>query len=83
MTDWKSVNDEMPEVGQRVEFFFAPKPDFIIEDTGIFQGYYVDEDGKEWRDMHIFTGDSGGWLTGDVTHWKPLQQKEKGNSVDA
>jgi len=27
--------------------------------------------------MHIFTGDSGGWLTGDVTHWKPLQQKEK------
>jgi len=27
--------------------------------------------------MHIFTGDSGGWLTGDVTHWKPLQQKGK------
>ena len=33
-TDWKSVNDEMPEVGQRVEFFFAPEGQGAIEHFG-------------------------------------------------
>lgn len=73
MTDWFSVDEKMPEVGQRVEYYFAPSPDFIIQSTGKFDGYYVDEDGNEYRSMHIFVGDQGGWLTGDVTHWRPVE----------
>ena len=67
---WISVDDRMPEIGQRVEYYFAPRPDFIIQEHGTFEGYYVDSEGKEWRGMHIFVGDEGGWLTGDVTHWR-------------
>ena len=26
--------------------------------------------------MHIFVGDHGGWLIGDVTHWHPYQDEE-------
>tara|TARA_B100001939_G_C16619034_1_gene478440 strand:+ start:222 stop:440 length:219 start_codon:yes stop_codon:yes gene_type:complete len=71
MTAWLRVEDKMPDVGQRVEYYFAPSPTFIIQSKGVFKGYYVDDDGKEWRGMHIFAGDEGGWLTGDVTHWRP------------
>ena len=31
-------------------------------------------EGKEWSDMHIFACDYG-FLTGDVTHWHPDQEK--------
>jgi len=72
MSDWIEVDDRMPKVGQRVEYYFAPSPTFIIQSKGKFEGYYVDEEGKEWPGMHIFVGDEGGWLTGDVTHWRAI-----------
>ncbi len=72
MNGWNNVDECMPDVGQRVEYYFAPSPDFIIHSKGVFKGYYVDEDGKEWKGMHIFVGDEGGFLTGDVTHWRAI-----------
>ena len=72
MTDWIAVEDRMPEIGQRVEYYFDPMPDFVIQDEGTFQGYYTDSEGVEWKSMHIFvSSDNSSWLTGDVTHWKP------------
>ena len=49
MTDWIAVEDRVPEIGQRVEYYFAPKPDFVIQGEGTFQGYYTDSEGVEWK----------------------------------
>lgn len=77
MTDWINVEDEMPEIGQRVEYkatvMEGHPSESVIQDIGSFDGYYVDEDGKEWRSMHIFVQEHGiGFLTGDVQFWRPV-----------
>ena len=66
LMNWITVNDCMPNVGDRVWYFFEP----VGVWQGQFDGYYQDEDGREWKGMHIFSNPKG-WLTGDVTHWMP------------
>ena len=55
MTDWISVEEEMPEEGQKVWYYFQP----VSEHRGTFDGYWVDENGKEWKGMHMFSCDYG------------------------
>ena len=66
---WISVEDKMPDVGQKVWYYFDPGG----RHRGSFDGWYVDENGKQWKGMHIFSTNYG-WLTGDVTHWLPDQE---------
>ena len=72
MTNWISVEDAMPEEGQKVWYYFQP----VGRHRGTFDGYWVDEDGKEWKGMHMFSCDYG-FLTGDVTHWMPDEGQDK------
>ena len=60
----------MPDVGQKVWYYFEP----VGRHRGTFDGWYVDEEGKQWSGMHIFSCDYG-WLTGDVTHWHEDQEE--------
>ena len=61
--NWTSVNDQMPNTGDRVWYFFSP----VGVWQGVFDGYHDDD-----LDLHIFTcSETMGWLTGDVTHWMP------------
>jgi len=53
---WISVEDRLPEDGQRVFYYF--------EHTGISWGQYDEE-------FNTFYGGRG-FLTGDVTHWLPF-----------
>lgn len=55
---WIKCEDRMPEIGQRVVYHF----DLL----GTFMGTYTDH--------NTFTGDNGGWLVGDVTHWFPVPE---------
>ena len=78
MIEWISVEDRMPEKDKSVEYkatlMKGHRDEFVIESVGKFVGYYVDEDGKEWKGMHIFVSDrSGGWLTGDVQFWREVR----------
>ena len=78
MIEWISVEDRMPEKDKSVEYkatlMEGHRDAFVIESVGKFVGYYVDEDGKEWKGMHIFVSDrSGGWLTGDVQFWREVR----------
>ncbi len=52
---WIKCEDKMPEVGDKVWYFF----DMVGSHRGTFDGYYVDEEGKEWRGMHMFSCDYG------------------------
>jgi hypothetical protein len=68
----------MPEKNKSVEYkatlMEGHRDEFVIESVGKFVGYYVDEDGKEYKGMHIFVSDrSGGWLTGDVQFWREVR----------
>lgn len=67
---WISTEDKMPEVGQKVWYYF----DRVGRWRGTFDGYYVDSEGIEWKDLHMFSGEYG-FLTGDVTHWMPDQEE--------
>jgi len=73
---WIKCEDKMPEVGDKVWYFF----DVVGSHRGTFDGYYVDEEGKEWKSMHMFSCDYG-WLTGDVTHWHPDQEERPDGPV--
>ena len=67
---WIHVDEKMPQVVQKVWYYFEP----VGRHRGTFDGYYVDDDGKEWKNMHMFSCDYG-FLTGDVTHWHPDQDE--------
>ena len=69
-TNWISVDDKMPEVGQNVWYYF----DIVGCHRGKFKGYYEDDDDGVRLDMHIFANDYG-FLTGDVTYWHTDQQE--------
>ena len=70
---WHNIETLTPEIGQRVEYYFAPAPDFVIQETGTFEGFYRDDSGKLYPAMHMFVSDDKQhWLTGDVTHWRKL-----------
>lgn len=64
---WIETREKLPEEGQRVLYYFS------------HVGMHVGEYGGLEDGMHVFEGDGGGWLTGDVTHWMPLP----GTSRDA
>ena len=61
MINWIKVEDEIPEEGKRLLYFF--------EGTGVWVGFYFGRD-EEYPDPnnHLFGSDAG-YLTGDVTHW--------------
>lgn len=64
--NWIKVEDELPEIGQRVIYYF--------EHVGVHVGKFMKVDNNE--DMpygNIFYGKSG-FLTDDVTHWMPLPE---------
>lgn len=69
-TMWVHVEEAMPKEGEKVWYYFEP----VGRHRGTFDGYYVDDDGKEWKNMHMFSCDYG-FLTGDVTHWHPDQDE--------
>jgi len=69
-SNWIKCEDKMPDVGQKVWYYFEP----VGRHRGTFDGWYVDEEGKQWSGMHMFSC-SYGWLTGDVTHWHEDQEE--------
>jgi hypothetical protein len=60
----------MPKIGETVWYYF----ELVGTHLGTFDGYYVDDEGKEWKGMHMF-GNDYGFLTGDVTHWHSNQKE--------
>lgn len=76
---WKKTdNGTMPEVGQRVWYYF----DKVGTWRGTFEGYYVSEKGVTYKGMHIFVNDEKtGWLTGDVSHWHPDQEERPDDPI--
>ena len=68
---WISVEDRLPEEGQRVIYYFKI--------TGIDIGRFTRKPFDDLPDDcqgNCFYG-SDGWLTDDVTHWMPLPEKPK------
>ena len=67
--EWISVEDRLPEEGQRVIYYF--------KHTGISIGRYTraqwndPETGEVVSEGDMFHGPDG-FLTDDVTHWMPL-----------
>ena len=59
---WTRVEDQLPEVGADVVYFF--------EVVGTHAGFYQGSDGK--FGMPVFVGLFGGFLGGDVTHYHLL-----------
>ena len=61
MINWIKIEDEIPEEGRRLLYFF--------ECTGVSVGFYYGRD-EEYpcSNDHVF-GSNTGFLTGDVTHW--------------
>ena len=73
LSKWNNIEDSVPNVGQRVEYYFSPNDAFVIQSKGTFEGCYVDENGNEYSDMHIFVSDDRtSWLTGDVQKWREV-----------
>jgi len=73
ISKWVNVDEGLPKVGQRVEYYFSTSDTFVIQSKGTFEGFYADENGKEYPDMHIFVSDDRtGWLTGDVQKWREI-----------
>jgi hypothetical protein len=69
---WNKCSDKMPEIGQRLWYYFKP----VGRWRGTFEGYYVSEKGVTYNGMHIFVNDEQtGFLTGDVTHWHNDQEE--------
>jgi hypothetical protein len=63
---WVSIREEAPEVGQRVWYYF--------DAVGVWRGHYrgLGEHGHEFECDERF-----GFLSGDVTHWKPYRNEKK------
>ena len=61
MINWIKIEDEIPEEGRRLLYFF--------EGTGVWVGFYYGIDEEYCSETgHIF-GSNVGFLTGDVTHY--------------
>ena len=69
-TNWISVHEKLPTKGEKCWYYF----DMVGQHRGFYDGYYIDEDGKEYLDMHVFFCEYG-FLTGDVTHWHQDQEE--------
>ena len=61
MVNWINIENEIPEQGKRLLYFF--------EGVGVWTGFYYGRD-KGYPDSNNHTfGSNAGFLTGDVTHW--------------
>ena len=75
MADWIDINNQRPEEDQKVFYFFA----FL----GVYRGQYslveypeeMSDEGSEPVYGDCFHG-KGGFLTDDVTHWMPDDDRE-------
>ena len=70
MINWIKIEDEIPEEGKRLLYFF--------EGTGVWTGFYYGRD-ESYPDSnnHMF-GSNAGFLTGDVTHYCYIDYPEEG-----
>ena len=70
MINWIKVEDQVPEEGKRLLYFF--------EGTGAWVGFYYGRD-EEYPNSnnHVF-GCEAGFLTGDVTDWCYINYPEGG-----
>ena len=70
MVNWIKIEDQIPEQGRRLLYFF--------EGTGVWTGFYYGRD-EDYTDSnnHIFVSNAG-FLTGDATHWCYIDYPEGG-----
>ena len=70
--DWKSIDAHVPEQDKLLLYYF--------NDVGIWLGYYkgIDPVHPDFGSGgHVFVSrDNHGFLTGDVTHWKYIEEPE-------
>ncbi len=70
MINWIKIENEVPEEGKRLLYFF--------EGTGVWTGFYYGRDeGYPSSNNHVF-GCEVGFLTGDVTHYCYIDYPEGG-----
>lgn len=70
MMNWIKIEDEIPEKGRRLLYFF--------EGTGVWLGFYYGIDEEYCSETgHVF-GCQHGFLTGDVSHWCYIPAYPKG-----
>ena len=71
MKNWISVEDYLPELNQKVWYYF----ELLGKFKGTYGGLYEGREG-----MSIFYNDDG-FLTGDVTHWLPCKEERLDEKV--
>tara|TARA_Y100000361_G_scaffold153246_1_gene174582 strand:- start:543 stop:995 length:453 start_codon:yes stop_codon:yes gene_type:complete len=68
---WVNIEDELPEKGRRLLYYF--------ESCGVFLGFYLGIDSNYCPETgHVFAS-SAGYLTGDVTHWQYMAEYPQNN----
>lgn len=68
---WVSIEDEVPEKGRRLLYYF--------DMCGVFLGFYLGIDSRYCPETgHVFASNVG-YLTGDVTHWQYMGEYPEDN----
>ena len=68
---WVSIEDEAPEKGRRLLYYF--------DMCGVFLGFYLGRDSNYPNSNdHVFASNVG-YLTGDVTHWRYMGEYPEDN----
>ena len=68
---WVSIEDEVPEKGRRLLYYF--------DMCGVFLGFYLGRDSNyPCSNDHVFASNVG-YLTGDVTHWRYMGEYPEDN----
>ena len=75
MSDWINIGESWPDQGQEVWYFF----EFTGVQLGTFNKYFDDDFEVELPQFIHWSGNS--WLTGDVTHWMPVEANVLGAPV--
>ena len=70
---WVSIEDEAPEKGRRLLYYF--------DMCGVFLGFYLGIDSNYCSETgHVFASNVG-FLTGDVTHWQYMGEYPEDNEA--